>query len=79
MTELSFDESISIIIENIKRVGTHKLKGLSREELMDVICPGCPFYHPEKEKLECGAFRILAALIEKGLIDEYTILKLKEK
>lgn len=42
---------------------------LSPEQTVDLLCGDCPFYHPEREEqLECGSFRILRRLLEKGTV-----------
>ncbi len=38
------------------------------EELIELICKHCEFYKESEKDLECGAFKILRALLEKGLI-----------
>jgi len=37
-------------------------------ELVELICKHCEFYKESEKDLECGAFKILKALLEKGLI-----------
>lgn len=42
---------------------------LSPEELVELLCADCQFYHPdEEEQLECGAFKILSTLIREGTV-----------
>jgi hypothetical protein len=39
-----------------------------KESLIDLICKHCDFYKDSDKELECGAFKILKRLLEKGLI-----------
>ncbi len=40
---------------------------LGDAEAVELLCGDCPFYHPEREEqLECGSFRILKRLLERG-------------
>ncbi len=39
-----------------------------KRELVELICKHCEFYKESDKDLECGAFKILKALLEKGLI-----------
>lgn len=39
-----------------------------KESLIDLICKNCDFYKDSDKELECGAFKILKRLLEKGLI-----------
>lgn len=48
------------------------------DELQEIICAGCDFYSPEKEKLQCGAFKILTALIRKGKVSKDDLIDLGE-
>jgi hypothetical protein len=42
---------------------------LSAQETVELLCSDCPFYHPDRqEELECGSFRILRRLLDKGRI-----------
>ena len=42
---------------------------LTPEQTVELLCSDCPFYHPEREEeLECGSFRILRRLIERGVV-----------
>jgi hypothetical protein len=41
---------------------------LSKGELVELICNHCEFYKESDKDLECGAYKILKALLEKGLI-----------
>jgi hypothetical protein len=41
---------------------------LDRESLVDLICKHCEFYKESEKDLECGAFKILKRLLEKGVI-----------
>ncbi len=42
--------------------------GLDKESLISLICTHCEFYKESDKDLECGAFKILKGLLEKGAI-----------
>lgn len=44
------------------------------EFLQDLICKKCDFYKESEKDLECGAFKILRALLEKGVVTPEEIL-----
>ena len=39
-----------------------------KKDLEKLICTTCDFYKESDEDLECGAYKILKALLEKGTI-----------
>jgi len=39
-----------------------------KDYLIDLICKRCEFYKESDKDLECGAFKILKGLLEKGKI-----------
>jgi hypothetical protein len=39
-----------------------------KESLVDLICKQCEFYKDSEKDLECGAFKILRRLLERGAI-----------
>ena len=39
-----------------------------KDTLIDLICKHCEFYKESDKDLECGAYKILKALLEKGAI-----------
>jgi hypothetical protein len=41
---------------------------LDKEFLIDLICKHCEFYKESDKDLECGAYKILKGLLEKGAI-----------
>ena len=41
---------------------------LDKESLIDLICKHCEFYKESDKDLECGAYKILEGLLEKGTI-----------
>jgi len=41
---------------------------LDKDSLIDLICNHCEFYKESDKDLECGAYKILKGLIEKGHI-----------
>jgi hypothetical protein len=41
---------------------------LDKESLVHLICEHCDFYKDSDKDLECGAFKILKELLEKGVI-----------
>lgn len=41
---------------------------LDKEALINLICKHCEFYKESDKDLECGAFKILKGLLEKGTI-----------
>lgn len=38
------------------------------EYLQDLICKKCDFFKESEKDLECGAYKILRALLEKGVV-----------
>jgi hypothetical protein len=42
--------------------------GLDKGTLIDLICRHCEFYKESEKDLECGAYKILKGLLEKGAI-----------
>jgi hypothetical protein len=41
---------------------------LDKESLIGLICKHCEFYKESDKDLECGAYKILKSLLEKGAI-----------
>jgi len=41
---------------------------LNKEELIELICKNCEFYKESEKDLECGAYKIIKGLLEKGII-----------
>jgi hypothetical protein len=41
---------------------------LDKDTLIDLICKRCEFYKESDKDLECGAFKILKGLLEKGKV-----------
>jgi hypothetical protein len=41
---------------------------LDREMLVNLICKCCDFYKDSDKDLECGAYKILQRLLEKGIL-----------
>ncbi|MCX8117601.1 MAG: hypothetical protein N3G78_06715 [Desulfobacterota bacterium] len=41
---------------------------IDKESLIRLICGHCDFYKESEKDLECGAFKILRALLEKGIV-----------
>ena len=41
---------------------------LDKDFLIDLICKHCDFYKESDKDLECGAYKILKGLLEKGAI-----------
>jgi len=41
---------------------------LDKDFLIELICKHCDFYKESEKDLECGAFKILRELLEKGVI-----------
>ena len=39
-----------------------------KDTLIDLICKHCEFYKESDKDLECGAYKILKALLEEGAI-----------
>jgi len=39
-----------------------------KDTLIDLICKHCEFYKESEKDLECGAYKILKGLLEKGAI-----------
>jgi hypothetical protein len=44
------------------------IMGLDKDALTKLICHHCEFYKESDKDLECGAFKILRALLNKGVI-----------
>jgi len=42
--------------------------GFDKEFLIELICKHCEFYKESDKDLECGAFKILKQLLEKGVV-----------
>jgi len=47
---------------------------LDKESLIHLICGHCDFYKESDKDLECGAFKILKGLLEKGVITPEQII-----
>jgi hypothetical protein len=47
---------------------------LEKKSLVDLICRHCQFYKDSDKELECGAFKILKRLLEKGMITPEEII-----
>jgi len=41
---------------------------LDKEQLVNLICKRCDFYKDSDKDLECGAYKILQRLLEKGIV-----------
>ena len=41
---------------------------MDKDSLIELICKHCDFYKESEKDLECGAFKILRELLEKGVI-----------
>ena len=41
---------------------------LDKEKLVNLICKRCDFYKDSDKDLECGAYKILQGLLEKGIV-----------
>jgi len=41
---------------------------LNKEALVNLICKCCDFYKDSDKDLECGAYKILQGLLEKGMV-----------
>ncbi len=56
----------------------HKFGGLKitldKESLVHLICEHCDFYKESDKDLECGAYKILKGLLEKGAITPEQII-----
>jgi len=48
---------------------------LDKESLVKLICTHCEFYKESDKDLECGAYKILKGLLEKGVITPEQILE----
>jgi len=49
-----------------ERGGPHM--NLDKEQLVNLICKRCDFYKDSDKDLECGAYKILQRLLEKGIV-----------
>lgn len=47
---------------------------LEKKALVHLICNRCDFYKESDKDLECGAFKILKGLLEKGVVTPEQIL-----
>ena len=47
---------------------------LDKDSLVHLICKHCDFYKDSDKDLECGAYRILKGLLEKGVITPEQII-----
>jgi len=47
---------------------------LDKDFLTDLICKQCEFYKDSDKELECGAFKIIKGLLEKGVITPQEII-----
>ena len=56
----------------------HKFGGLKitldKKNLVHLICKHCDFYKESDKDLECGAYKILKGLLEKGVITPEQII-----
>jgi len=41
---------------------------MDKESLINLICKHCEFYKESDKDLECGAYKILKGLLEKGAV-----------
>ena len=41
---------------------------IEKDDLVHLICGQCDFYKDSDKDLECGAYKILQRLLEKGII-----------
>ena len=41
---------------------------LDKKSLLELICTHCEFYKESDKDLECGAYKILKCLLDKGVI-----------
>jgi hypothetical protein len=41
---------------------------LDKKSLVELICTHCDFYKESDKDLECGAYKILKGLLDKGVI-----------
>ncbi len=44
------------------------LMKLEKDDLVHLICGHCDFYKDSDKDLECGAYKVLQRLLEKGII-----------
>jgi hypothetical protein len=47
---------------------------LEKESLVHLICRHCEFFKESDKDLECGAFKILKRLLEKGVVTPENII-----
>lgn len=76
MDDITFEQTLEITREKVLGIPDEKFENLSQEEIVEIICSGCPFYKPDKEYMECGAFRILSSLLKKGVLKKEDLLKI---
>ena len=48
--------------------------GMDKVTLVHLICKHCDFYKESDKDLECGAYKILKGLLEKGVITPEQVL-----
>ena len=61
---LILDSDSDLVILTLRK-GRHML---DKDDLVDLICKCCDFYKDSDKDLECGAYKILQNLLEKGVI-----------
>lgn len=69
------NRAVKRMIEELKNF-KGPLESASIDELHEIVCAGCDFYSPEKERLQCGAFKILVELVKQGKITAEDLMEL---
>lgn len=76
MKDIDEKATYEIFLKNLNDLKKEKLDELDEPELIQLICAGCPFFDPEKERLECGAYRILKKMLKSGKISKSELFSL---
>ena len=44
----------------------HPERCLTRQGLVELVCPDCPFYKEDEKDYQCGALELMGMLLKKG-------------
>lgn len=76
MKDISREETLRIFKKILEKQIDSNIAQLDDEKLIELICTGCPFYDKDKERLECGAFRILTSILKSGKLKSDDLKKI---
>lgn len=63
------------LIENSERFLANPELCQTKEGLIDLICHNCQFWRQDEHDYECGAFKLLRLLLEKGPLSVEDIVR----